>query len=155
MRKENASFSWNVKLFDVNERRIVDYNVLKYREEDIKRLKKKCSNKEEFAEKLCVEMMYTYWSRAEYELIIRLTDDGRVVLLPWCGCFNPEAIAVDVTDDESFDWKGFAEKYIKEQIYGNKAKIDVFLQLYYVWDDFVNYCWSYKHKYQRKKMNER
>ena len=41
--------TWKVKNFDMNSQLIRDYDVLKYREEDIKKLKKKCANKQEFS----------------------------------------------------------------------------------------------------------
>ena len=150
MKKEVKPFSWKVVAFDCNAQEIRYYDVLKYREDDIKKMKKKCATKEEFAEALRRECMYRFWSKAEWELIIERTEDGRVVLRPWCGCYEPEDVKVDVTDDTSFDWKGFADKYIDTR-YGNEAKIDVWSQLQYVWDEFVDYVWNFHHKWQRTK----
>jgi len=155
MKNERKPFSWRVKCFDCNAQAIEDYDILKYREDEIKKMKKKCATKAEFAEKLRSKMQCLYWSKAEWELIIRLEDDGRVILLPWCGARDPESIAIDVTEDATFDWKSFAEYHIKRQIFKNEAKIDVFSQLCAKWDDFVTYCWEYRHKYQRiKKMED-
>ena len=53
---------------------------------------------------------------------------------------------LDVTDDTSFDWKDFAEMHIKMQIYGNKAKIDIWNQIEYRFDEFIDYCWDGIHK---------
>jgi hypothetical protein len=149
MKQEFKPLSWHVKNFDCNKQVIEDYNILKYREDDIKKMKKKYTTKEEFDRALKSEMLYIFWSRSEYELIIRLTDDGRVILLPWCGSYNPEKQAIDVTNDTLFDWFGFAKEHIGKQIYRNEAKIDVFSQLDYVWDNFVDYVWNYRHKWQR------
>lgn len=154
MKNERKPLSWKVKYFNCNAQKIEDGDILRYREDFIKKLKKKCVTKEEFAEKLRSEMMYSFWSKCEWELIIRLEDDGRVILLPWCGARDPEGIAIDVTDDADFDWKSFAEKHIRRQIFKNEAKIDIFLQLEWVWDKFVTYCWEYRHKYQRIKKAE-
>ena len=151
MKKEVKPFSWIVKNFDCNAQKIKDYDILKYREDDIKKLKKKCATKEEFAEALRRECMYRFWSKAEWELIIGLTEDGRVILRPWCGCYNPDEVKIDVTDDTSFDWQGFAAKHIKKQIFENKAKIDAWDQIEYRWDEFVEYVWGYHHKWQRRK----
>ena len=41
MKKEVKPFSWIVKIFDCNAQKIKDYDILKYREDDIKKLKKK------------------------------------------------------------------------------------------------------------------
>ena len=154
MKQEHKHMTWFVKNFDCNKQVIEDYDVLKYREDQIKKLKKKCATKEEFAEKLRRELMSQYWARTEYELIIELTEDGRVLLKPWVGCRDDEQATIDVTDDTTFDWKGFAVEHIGKQIFKNEAKVDVFSQLDYVWDDLISYCWNYHHKYQRRKKND-
>lgn len=143
--------SWIVKKFNINKQIIEDCDVLKYREEIIKKLKKKCKNKEEFSEKLCHEFRWQYWSRAEYELIIQITDDNRIILIPWVGCHEPEKVEIDVTNDKSFDWRGFAEHHIDNQIFQNRAKIDIFDQLTYKnqFKKLVDYCWYTRLRYER------
>lgn len=148
-RKEFKSLSWLVTNYDFNADKIKYYDILKYREDFIKKLKKKCINKEEFAEKMRREMMYYYWSRAEYEVIIEIDDDGRVWLSPWCGCREPEKVRIDVTDRDDFDWKSFAEKHIGSQIYKNRAKIDIWDQLEWRWTEFIDYLWHTRLKYER------
>ena len=103
MKKEVKPFSWIVKIFDCNAQKIKDYDILKYREDDIKKLRKKYTTKEEFAEALRRECMYRFWSKAEWELIIECIEDSRVILRPWCGCYNPDEVKIDVTDDTYFD----------------------------------------------------
>lgn len=155
MKQEFKPLSWKVKNFDCNRQVIEDYDVLKYREDMIKKLKKKCATKEEFAEELRRECFRVYWSRCEYELIIELTEDERVLLRPWVGCRDEEKAIIDVTDDTSFDWIGFAKAYANER-YGNRAKVDIYDQLTYGdnWTQFVDYVWNYRHKWQRRKKNE-
>lgn len=144
MKKEFDCLTWLVSYYDYNANKIEYYNVLKYREDFIKKLKKNCDTKEEFAEKMRREMMYYYWSKCEWELVIEIDDNDRVWLNPWVGCRNPEDVRIDVTDREDFDWRGFAELHISKQIYKNKAKIDVFNQLEWRWTEFVDYCWYTK-----------
>ena len=151
MKIEFKPMSWLVKYFNCNAEVIEDYDVLKYREDFIKKLKKKCATKDEFAEKMRREMMHCFWSKSEWELIIEI-DDNYVWLSPWIGSRYAEQIKIDVTNDTSFDWRGFAEEHIDKQIYRTRAKIDVFDQLEYQWSQFVSYCWGYKHKWQRKKV---
>lgn len=152
MKKEFKPLSWKVKNFDVNRQVIEDYDILKYREDFVKKFKKECATKEEFSEKMRRECMWRWWSKAEYELIIRLTDNGRVILLPWCGGRDPEGTAIDVTEDTSFDWKGFAKEHIGKNIRRNEAKIDVFDQLTYgdQFVKFVDYLWYTRLKWERK-----
>lgn len=134
---------WNVYRFNFNSQKIETYNVLsgKYFLEEIKKIMVKHRDKDrsEFSEALRREMMYHFWSRCEWELIIEITEDNRIFLIPWAGCREPDKVKIDVTDDTSFDWRGFAEKHINQQIYKTKAKIDVYDQLNYRWEEFVDY----------------
>lgn len=140
-----------VKYYNTNGNHIEDYDVLKHREFEIKQLKKKCATKDEFAEFLRREFMWRFWSKAEWELIVTKGEDGRVVLSPWCGCVDPDGCSVDITDDESFDWSGFADEHIKRQIFKNQAKIDVYDQIMYGgrFDDLVTKLWTTRLPYER------
>lgn len=149
MKTEFKPLSWKVKCFDINGQVIEDYDVLKYEEDFIKKFKKKCATKEEFSYGLHREFLCRYWSRCEYELIIEITDDERVLLKPWIGCRNEEKATIDVTDDANFDWKNFAKEHIKKQIYKNEAKIDIFNQLEWQWEGFIDYCWYTRLKWER------
>ena len=144
---------WYVYRYNCNSNKIETYNVVggKYFLETLKKMMKKYSDKNDFAEALKSEMMYHFWSRAEWELIVETTEDNRIFLSPWVGCKDPENVRIDATDDTGFDWRGFAELHTGRQIYKNKAKIDVYDQLDYVWDDFVDYCWNSKVYKPRKK----
>lgn len=148
-RKTLKSLTWNVIYFDCNAQVIKDYNILKYREDFIKKLKKKCETREEFSEKMRREMMWSYWSKCEWELIIEIDEKHRIWLEPWVGCREPEKVRIAVTDRENFDWCSFAEKHIGKQILKNKAKIDVFDQLEWRWDEFIDYCWYTRFPYER------
>lgn len=150
-KREFKPLTWKVKNYLINENKIWDYDVLKYREDQIKKLKKKCATKEEFTEAMRREMMWQYWSRCEYEVIVEIDENNRIWLSPWVGCRDPESVKIDVTDDAGFDWRGFAEFHISKQIYKNKAKIDIYDQLMYIWQEFIDYVWNYRHKYQRMK----
>ena len=149
MRQTSNKLSWLVTYYDCNADKIKYYDVLKYREDFIKKLKKKCATKEEFAEKMRREMMYYFWSKAEVETIIEIDEGGHIWISPWCGCREPESVRVDVTDRTDFDWKGFAEKHIGSQIYKNKAKIDIWDQIEYRFDEFIDYLWYTRLRYER------
>lgn len=137
---------WIVYNFNINAQKIETYDIFKHWSfcEYAKKAAKKLKTKEEFVEQLRRELMYFFWSKAEHELIVEITEDNRIFLNPWVGCKEPEKVRIDVTDDTDFDWKGFAEKHTARQIYGNEAKIDVFDQVEYRWKEFVDYCWNNK-----------
>lgn len=149
MKKKFNSLTWLVTYYDCNADKIKYYDVLKYRENFIKNLKKKCDTKEEFSEKMRREMMYYFWSKCEWELIIEVDENNRIWLNPLVGCREPENVCIDVTNREDFDWKGFAEIHIGKQIYKNKAKIDVFDQIEWRWTEFIDRCWHTRLRYER------
>lgn len=152
MKQKFKPLSWKVKNFDCNKQAVIDYNILEYREDQIKKFKKKSATKEEFTEKLRREFQYIYWSRSEYELIVSTDENDRIWLTPWVGCREPEKVKIDVTDDKNFDWRSFAEVHIKKQIYDNRAKVDIFDQLMFAgqFEKLVDYLWYTRLKYERK-----
>lgn len=139
-----------VKEFNCNNQ-IENVDVLKYRENDIKKLKKKCATKADFAEELRKEFMWRFWSKAEHELIITKTQEGRILLTPWCGCRDPEKATIDVTDDEQLDWSAFADHHIRKQIFETQAKIDVYDQIMFGdrFNKLVDTLWTTRLKYER------
>ena len=144
---------WTVKHYDYCKAAISDYDLFPYFEEYLLKLKKKKVTQEEFAKEIRRELMYHYWSKCEHELFIEIDKYGRIILNSHFGVRSNETPILDVTDDVSFDWKGFAEKHIKMQIYGDKAKIDIWNQIEYRFEDFVSYCWNeiHRRKTTRKK----
>lgn len=140
------------KDFNCNKQLIEDWDILRYREEDIKKLKKKCATRVEFGERLRREFMCHYWSKAEYELIISKTEDNRILLSPWCGCHDDEKATIDVTDDYSqLDWSAFADYHINKQIFKTEAKIDVYDQIMFGdrFEKLVDALWTTRFKYER------
>ena len=145
------NFNLIVKYYNVNSRKIEDYNVLLRRMDDVKKLKKKSQNKAEFAEALKREFMWRFWSKTEWELIITKNEGDRIILSPWCGHSDPDSVTIDVTDDASFDWVGFADENIRKQIFKNKAKIDIYDQIMYGdrFTNLVNELWHTRLRYER------
>ena len=135
---------WIVYNFNINAQKIETYNIFKHYSflEYVKKAAKKCNDKYEFAEQLKRELQYYFWAKCEWELIIEITEDNHIFLNPWVGCREPEKVRIDITDDTNLDWRSFADKHTKQQIYGNEAKFDVYDQVAYRWEEFVDYCWS-------------
>ena len=139
-------FSWIVMNYNCNANKIEPYDVLRYRVDWMKKLKKKSKDIDEFSEKLNSEMMRQYWSRAEYELILEKCNN-ELWLKPWCGCRNPEEVKIDVT--ENTFWQEFAKQY--NNWWDNEAKIDIYDQLKFKWSEFVDYCWNTHLPYERRR----
>ena len=153
-KQELKPLSWIVTYYDFNRNKISYYDVLKYRKNDIKKMRKKCKTKEEFSSMLRSEMMYSFWSKCEWELILTKTEDNHIILTPWCGCKNPDEVAINVTNRTDFNWGGFADYILERKGRDDKAKIDVWDQIEYRWEEFLDYVWNYHFKYQRKRIGE-
>jgi hypothetical protein len=147
-------FTWLTLIHDVNAGAVLTHDVLRYREDLIKKLKKKHTTKGEFASALKTDLMRQYWSRAEYEMILYV-EDSRVYLEPWVGDFIHGR--VDITDNELLDWPAFANKMLNENAWHDKendrkyVKFDIYDQLLFRFDEFIDFVWDYRHKYQRIK----
>lgn len=140
------NLSWKVLNYNCNANKIEPYDVLKYRIDWMKKLKKKSKDIGEFTEKLNNEMLWQYWSRAEYELILEKCNN-ELWLKPWCECHNPEEVKINVTEDNF--WQEFAKQH--DNWWDNEAKIDIYDQLKFKWPEFVDYCWNTRLPYERKR----
>lgn len=140
-KKKVEDLQWYVYRYNINTDKIEPFNIFHHWKlcEDLQKSLKKCATKEEFESKLKSELLYAYWSRSEYELIVELTKDDHVYLTPWCGCRNLEESKIEVTDDLGIDWYEFASLHIVKQIYGNKAKVDIYEQVMCNWSKFCDY----------------
>lgn len=136
-KKKAADLEWYVFYYNVNKNKIEPFNIFRHGGfcEYVDKARKKCKTREEFVEQVRKELKYYFWSKSEYELIIEVSEDGTISLSPWCGCRNPEEVTIDVTYQNP-EWKWFAEAHINKQRYGNKAKIDIYDQVIWVWTEF-------------------
>lgn len=93
---------WYVYYHDFNGKEIKPYNVLgsKYIREFIQKAKKKYrGSKEVFTEELRKELMYRFWSKSEWEIVVSA----------WCGGDGNEAIKIDVYDQIRLNWQPFVD----------------------------------------------
>ena len=117
----------------------------------VKKYKKLYNNKTDFANALRKDFMSQYWSRCEYEMILYI-EDGQVYAEPLPSWPSQEEHSVNLTDRTDFNWYMFATKMIDEQGYKDgTVKIDVYDQLKYREEEITDFCWNYRHKYQRVK----
>ena len=116
---------------------------------EVKKLKKQYKVNDDFkafSEALRRELHWSYWAKAEWELTITKDEDDRIIL---CDLFENTYLE-DVTDDTTFDWCGFYEYLSDKRIsHNNYIKFDVYDQIMYRWDDFVDFLWKTKLPYER------
>lgn len=127
---------WNVYRHDINKREIVEFNIFDHWrfEKDVKKYLRKCKTKEEFAEKIKSHLMYYFWSKCEYEVVISSF---------------PVHIKKDEFNRLIEEFKVDIEKYGHEP-YGMWVcpdvgeKIDIAGQVMLNFEVFVDYVWSHK-----------
>ena len=100
---DKTELTWNVYIGDTNGRRIAVYNIFRhgYFLEDLKKAarKYKDTEREEFCEQMRKDLMYYYWSKCEWEVII---DHW-----PHWDTFKDKK--VDVYEQVRMNWEPFCE----------------------------------------------
>lgn len=92
---------WNVFYHDVNAQKITTINIFDHWRfaEDIEKAARKIKDKDEFAKELKSNLMYYFWCKCEYEIIIS----------PWCGGKYTENIKIDIYTQVMNNWNIFLE----------------------------------------------
>lgn len=93
---------WNVYFHDFNRNEIITYNIFRhYRfNEEVQKLIHSKIDKMEFKEKLRKELMYWFWSKCEYE----------IVMSPWVGRNKEEAeVKIDIHDQVMLNFNRFVD----------------------------------------------
>lgn len=92
---------WNVFYHDINAHKIRTLNIFDHARfnRDVLKYLEECKDKDEFAQKLKSELMYNFWCKSEYEIIIS----------PWCGGGNTKDIKVDIYTQVMNNWNVFVD----------------------------------------------
>lgn len=78
MRKKVPDMEWNVIRSDFNSRKIETFNIFRHGgfSRDIANEAKKCKSKDEFLKRLRGSLMYYFWCKCEWEVIVGDLIDG-------------------------------------------------------------------------------
>ena len=92
---------WNVFYHDSNRQEIITWNIFEHCsfDDNVNKLLSKCKDKDEFEEKLKNELMYYFWCKSEYEILMH----------PWIGSKNDKAIKVDIYTQVRNNWNIFVD----------------------------------------------
>ena len=92
---------WYVYYHNYNKDEIEKYNIFDHYgfRHDVELGIRQYDIKEEFAEDIKAELMYYFWSKAEWEVIVG----------PWCGSRNNKYIKIDVYDQVMLNWDAFVD----------------------------------------------
>lgn len=127
-------FIWNV--YRYNSKEIEIFNIFDHKRflNDVKTDLKKCDTKEVFVEKLKKHLMYYFWSKCEYE----------VVVTPWAPSIDQKEL--DRLNDENDKFYN-VYNYYPRVCFVNPTiskKIDIYSQVMLNYDVFADYVWSHK-----------
>lgn len=89
-------------IYDINSKKMETFNIFKhgrFSEDVLKSFKKYKKDKEQFISSLRSSLMYYYWCKAEWEILIE----------PWVGGKNVEPVKIDVYWQVMNNWERFSE----------------------------------------------
>jgi hypothetical protein len=101
---------WNVFRYNMNLREIETYNIFNHGTflEYVKKAAEKYKNKDEFVEQLKTELLYYFWRKAEWE----------VVIASWVGGDREDAKKIDAYSQVMANFEIFAD-----YVWNNKEKL--------------------------------
>lgn len=136
------NLEWNVFRHDVNNKKIVTFNIFDHWKfnEDVQKSLKKFKDKDEFAEHLRRDLMYYFWSKYEHEVVITSF---------------PTYITMSELDSLNEERALHKEKWGRDLVRINVnpdtgAKIDIYTQVMNNFDIFVDYVWNSKKRRKKK-----
>ena len=125
--------TWNVYVRDSNGREIKVFNIFDHHSfrESVIKLKRKKFPKEVFAEMLKREVMYYFWSKYEYEVVVTSFP-------PYIDKKELDRLNAEY-EEYNIKWGHYPLRMdVRPEIGG---KIDIYAQVMLNWDVFVDYVW--------------
>ena len=127
---------WNVYRENWNNKEIEVFNIFNHSRfyEDVKTALKKFDDKEEFAEEIKKSLMWCYWCKSEYEIVI-------TTWAPY--------ITMSELDRLNKEREKTLSEYSREpyRLHVNPEvgeKVDIFSQVAMNYNIFIDYLWSHK-----------
>ena len=127
---------WNVYCENFNNNSIIKYNIFNHKSfaKDVNELLKENTTKDEFAEQLKRSLMYWFWGKSEYE----------VVITSWITYIDREELNRINSEYEEYNDKWGHYPYKINISPDVSKKIDIYSQVMLNWEQFVDYVWSNK-----------
>lgn len=134
---------WNVFVEDINARKIEVHNIFDHHRfmEDLVDIKKEVMNdRNAFADKVRTSLMYFYWSKCEWE----------VVVTSWPPYVNGSEIGkLEFERNNAIEnYGGFIRASVNLE---TDKKIDVYDQVMMNWDVFIEYLWNNRYLIKKPK----
>lgn len=131
-----TKLKWIVYYYSCNKNEIKTFNVFDHKNfsRDVGNYLKKCKDKNEFSDHLKRALLYYFWSKYEWELIITQ--------------FTPRITIAELdrlNRERESHVKAYNRDYVTISVnLDTEIKIDVYMQIMNNWDIFVDYVWNSK-----------
>ena len=95
------NMEWNVYYDEFNQNKIIPFNIFKHYtfNQDVIKLLKSDLTKEQFEKELDRKLLYSFWSKCEYETTIYMAS--------WVG--RSEPIKIDIYSQVKLNWNRFVD----------------------------------------------
>ncbi len=148
---------WNVYYGDFNSREIVTYNIFNhwaFYRDCVKAKKKYKDDKDGFAEEIRKSLMYFFWSKCEWEIVLTHWPSGELYELRtdttirdlMDGVIQIKNDRILAYPDRKVELRVFPKDNKKEE-----RKIDVYDQVMNNWDVFIDYLWNNRKELKARK----
>ena len=106
-----SNLEWNVFYYSINSQKIIEFNIFEHSGflKDVEKCFKQCENKEDFAKEIKSSLMYYFWAKSEYEIIISA----------WCGGNGEEAVKIDIYHQVMMNWDKFIDYLWRSAMVGD------------------------------------
>lgn len=154
--------SWNVYIGDFNSGKIKCWNIFNhwfFYDSCVKAKKKYKDNMEGFAEDVRSNLMYYFWSKCEYEVVIQPWPSGELYelredvkirhlnqMMSEAGIKYPRSNTFRLQEDREVTIHVFP----KDNVFHDR-KIDVYEQVMNNWDIFIRYLWDNRKQLKARK----
>ena len=106
-----SNLKWNVFYYNINSQKIIEFNIFEHSGflKDVKKCLKQCENKDDFAKEIKSSLMYYFWAKSEYEIIISA----------WCGGNGKESVKIDIYRQVMMNWDKFIDYLWRSAMVGD------------------------------------
>lgn len=124
---------WNVFVDNINANEIEVHNVFEHGRfmNDLVQIKKKCKEFIDFEKQVDKSLMYFYWSKSEWEIVVTSFP-------PYINKEELESLNKE-RDECMKNYGRFIRTYVNLEI---GEKVDVYRQIKMNWKPFINYLWD-------------
>lgn len=154
---------WNVYCGNFNAREIKVYNVFDhfgFYNACVKAKKKFRDDKEGFAEEVRSNLMYYFWSKCEWEILLDRWPDGEWSALRTTMKIRDMVDMYRSAGQKCDGWmisENVMDRNVTLRAYpewndGRREKIDVYEQVHNNWEPFIDYLWEHRKELKARKL---